>query len=319
MTAVTTRTVNRPTSIAAVDAAGDGPLPPAVPPLESVVTGNPEAADHPDTSQPGRAAARRAKLDSVCALATDLALAAAEEVGREMVGPPAGVSADGERLVTHRFAALQPGYLGWYWTVTVARAPRSKHVTVSEVALLPGSEALLAPEWVPWSERLRPGDLGVGDLLPTAPDDDRLVPGFVLSDDPAVAEVETEIGFGRPRVMSRLGREETADRWYTGRSGPENDLAKAAPARCVSCGFYLQLAGSLGGLFGACGNLFAPDDGRVVSADHGCGAHSEALVEPVPPVPPAPMALDDDLEVIRTSHSPGSVEDSADAEPLGHG
>ena len=44
--------------------------------------------------------------------------------------------------------------------------------------LLPGADALLAPEWVPWSERLRPGDLGVGDLLPTAPDDDRLVPGL---------------------------------------------------------------------------------------------------------------------------------------------
>nr|WP_211247237.1 DUF3027 domain-containing protein [Cryptosporangium arvum] len=248
-----------------------------------------------------------------------MALDAAREVGHEMVGEPVGVSADGERLVTHRFAALQPGYSGWYWTVTLARAPRSKHVTISEVALLPGSDALLAPEWVPWSERLRPGDLGVGDLLPTAPDDDRLVPGYVLSDDPELMEVEYEIGFGRPRVMGRLGREETAERWHTSRSGPESDIAKAAPARCGTCGFYLQLAGSLGAVFGACGNLFAPDDGRVVSADHGCGAHSEALVEPAPPVPPAPMALDDDLEVIRTVHTPGSVEDSADAEPLGHG
>jgi hypothetical protein len=259
------------------------------------------------------------KLDSACALAIELAREAALEVGGEMVGEPIGVGADGERLVTHRFAALQPGYQGWYWSVTVARAPRSKHVTVSEVALLPGSDALLAPEWVPWSERLRPGDLGVGDLLPTAPDDDRLVPGYVLSDDPAVAEVETEIGFGRPRVMSRLGREETADRWYGSHSGPESDLAKAAPAHCGTCGFYLHLAGSLGAMFGACGNLFAPDDGRIVSADHGCGAHSEALVEPAPPVPPAPMALDDDLEVIRTTHTPGSVEDTTEAEPLGHG
>ena len=313
MSNVTTRTVNRP-------AQADGPLPAAVPPLESVVTGNPEAIDDP---RAGRAAARRsprpAKLDAVCAQATDLALAAAREVGHEMVGEPVGVTADGERLVTHRFAALQPGYSGWYWSVTLARAPRAKNVTVNEVALLPGSDALLAPEWVPWSERLRPGDLGVGDLLPTAPDDDRLVPGYVLSDDPELLEVEYEIGFGRPRVLGRLGREETADRWYTSRSGPESDIAKAAPARCGTCGFYLQLAGSLGSLFGACGNLFAPDDGKVVSADHGCGAHSEALVEPAPPVPPAPMALDDDIEVIRTAHTLGSVEDSTDAEPLGHG
>jgi hypothetical protein len=29
-------------------------------------------------------------------------------------------------------------------------------------------------------ERIQPGDLGVGDVVPTAPDDERLVPGFAL-------------------------------------------------------------------------------------------------------------------------------------------
>ena len=53
----------------------------------------------------------------------------------------------------------------------------------------------------------------------------------------------------------------------------------AAPANCTSCGFFVPLSGSLGRVFGACGNAFAPDDGRVVSADHGCGAHSEAMAE----------------------------------------
>jgi hypothetical protein len=46
----------------------------------------------------------------------------------------------------------------------------------------------------------------------------------------------------------------------------------------VSCGFFVPLSGSLGRVFGACGNAYAPDDGRVVSADHGCGAHSEAVL-----------------------------------------
>lgn len=318
MNDVTTRTVNRP---AVSNSAGDGPLPAAVPPMESVVTGNPEATEVP---RPGKAAARRAprpaKLDAVCAQATDVALEAAREVGGEMVGAPVDLTADGERLVTHRFAALQPGYSGWYWTVTVARAPRSKHVTISEVALLPGSDALLAPEWVPWSERLRPGDLGVGDLLPTAPDDDRLVPGYVLSDDPELVEVDYEIGFGRPRVMSRLGRDETADRWYTSRSGPESDLAKAAPARCGTCGFYLQLAGSLGSIFGACGNLFAPDDGRIVSADHGCGAHSEALLGSAEqPVDELPTVYDDgEVESVAVSRGHGSVESGEPEEDYGH-
>jgi hypothetical protein len=261
------------------------------------------------------------RTDAVCLGAVELARAAAQEVGGEYVGDPIGARAEGDRVVTHLFAATQPGYLGWHWSVTVARAPRTKHVTVSEIALLPGEGAVLAPEWLPWSDRLRPGDLGVGDLLPTAPDDDRLVPGYVLADDEQVAEVNLELGLGRLRVMSRLGREEVGERWYEGDSGPSAPLAKSAPAPCGTCGFYLPLAGSLGAVFGACGNLFAPDDGRVVSADHGCGAHSEALVEPVPTAIPVQVMLDDgEMELISTAeHEPGSVEDTAEAEPFGHG
>jgi len=263
-----------------------------------------------------------ARIDAVCAAAVELARAAAQEVGGEHVGEHLGVRAEGDRLVTHLFAANQPGYRGWQWSVTVARAPRTKHVTVSEVALLPGTEAVLAPEWVPWSERLRPGDLGVGDLLPTAPDDDRLAPGYLLSDDEAVIEVDLDLGVGRVRVMSRLGREEVAERWYSSDAGPSAPLAKAAPGTCGTCGFYLPLAGSMRGLFGACGNIFAPDDGRVVSADHGCGAHSEALVEAVPAVAMSAVAFDDEaeLEVVSTvEHEPGSVEDTTEPEPFGHG
>ena len=118
-----------------------------------------------------------ARPDATCAAAVDLAAAAAREVAGDSVGPHLGAQADGDRVVTHLFASDQPGYTGWQWAVTVARASRSRHVTVDEVVLLPGEDALLPPEWVPWSERLRPGDLGVGDLLPTPSDDDRLVPG----------------------------------------------------------------------------------------------------------------------------------------------
>lgn len=261
------------------------------------------------------------RIDAQCAAAAELAHVAALEVGREFVGDHLGARAEGERVVTHLFAATQPGYRGWHWSVTVARAPRSKLVTVSEIALLPGDGAVLAPEWVPWSERLRPGDLGVGDLLATAPDDDRLAPSYVLSDDEEIPEVSLELGFGRIRVLSRLGRDEVAERWYTGDSGPEAPLAKAAPAPCGTCGFYLPLAGSLGGAFGGCGNLFAPDDGRIVSADHGCGAHSEALVEAMPTSIASHVMLDDgEMEMTVTAeHEPGSVSDTADSEPFGHG
>jgi hypothetical protein len=238
-----------------------------------------------------------AKLDQTCAAAVTEARGAVLD---EHVGAHLGATAEGERVVTHSFECTLPGYRGWRWAVTVARAPRSKHVTICETVLLPGEVALLAPSWVPWHERLQPGDLGVGDLLPTRADDERLAPGYVLSDDPAVEEVSWELGLGRSRVMSREGRAEAAQRWYDGDHGPEAPISVGAPtnARCGLCAFYLPLAGSLRQVFGACGNLFAPDDGRVVSADHGCGAHSEVLIEVVVQVEELPTIYDDaDLEI----------------------
>ena len=108
--------------------------------------------------------------------------------GAAEVGGHLGVQAEGERIVTHLFDCADPAYAGWRWAVTVARAPRSKVVTVDETVLLPGPDALLAPDWVPWQDRLRPGDLGVGDLLPAPPDDERLVPLVVLEGDDAVID-----------------------------------------------------------------------------------------------------------------------------------
>lgn len=81
------------------------------------------------------------------------------------------------------------------------------------------------------------------------------------------------------RVLSAIGRDEAAFRWYTSEHGPQSPLASAAPGPCLSCGFYVHLAGPLGRVFGVCANEYAPDDGRVVSLDHGCGAHSEGPVQ----------------------------------------
>jgi Protein of unknown function (DUF3027) len=222
----------------------------------------------------------RKEPDQACAEAADLARAAAEDVaGAASVGRHAGVFAEGERIVTHLFECLDLAYTGWQWAVTVARAPRSKVVTVDETVLLPGPGALLAPAWVPWHDRLRPGDLGVGDLMPAAPDDERLVPRVIVEGEDAVADWYDDAALrpGRSRMLSAAGREAAAARWYDSDHGPRSPLAHAAPAHCVSCGFYVPLDGELGQLFGACANEYAPDDGRVVSADHGCGAHSEAV------------------------------------------
>ena len=189
--------------------------------------------------------------------------------------------------------------------MTVARAPRQKTVTVDEIVLLPGDDAILAPEWVPWKERIRPGDLSPGDLLPTEEDDPRLVPSLTGVDDEvdpeALKEVSDELGLGRVRVLSVEGREDAAERWYDGSHGPDATIAQSAPAPCSSCGFLVKMSGPLGRVFGVCANAYANDDGRVVSYDHGCGAHSEVqLSKRNLPAPLPEPALDtlrwEDLE-----------------------
>jgi hypothetical protein len=252
------------------------------------------------------AATKTPKLDAVGAEAVDAARAALlADVPAEDVGDHLGQQADGAKVVTHFFACLRAGYRGWRWSVTVARAPRQRSVTVDEIVLLPGDDAVLAPEWVPWRERIRPGDLGPGDLLPTEEDDPRLVPAYTAGDEvvdqDSVMEVGDELGLGRVRVLSREGRELAAQRWYDGSHGPDAALAKSAPAPCATCGFLVRLAGPLSQLFGVCANAYANDDGRVVSFDHGCGAHSEAQLHrrhlPQPLPEPALDTLTwDDLE-----------------------
>lgn len=221
-----------------------------------------------------------------------------EDVGADVVGDHLAVVMEGERLATHTFACLNPAYVGWQWAVTVARAPRAKNVTVSEIVLLPGPEALVAPEWVPWSERIRPGDLSPGDVLPTEADDARLVPGYTAADDleslasqAPLSPGQWEIGLGRPRVLSLIGRDDAADRWSEGEFGPNASMAKQASLECSTCGFMLPMDGPMGQLFAVCANEMSPADGRVVTLTYGCGAHSEVLIVP----PPGPGVLVGDL------------------------
>lgn len=200
-----------------------------------------------------------------------------------------------DAAVTHVFGADVPGYRGWRWEVTLASAGEGFPVTVSEVLLRPGPDALVAQEWVPWERRVRPGDLGIGDIFPTDADDARLVPGYLYSDDPAVEEVTREVGLGRARVLSRIGRLDAAARWRSGEFGPRADMARSVRDTCGTCGFYQPVAGSLSGAFGVCCNEIAPADGRVVSIDYGCGAHSEIQVDQGASIPVAELVYDDSL------------------------
>ncbi|MGB7980492.1 MAG: DUF3027 domain-containing protein [Candidatus Nanopelagicales bacterium] len=230
---------------------------------------------------------RAPALDAACRDAVELARTAVLEiVPEDHVGAHLSVIAEDDRVVTHRFSCLDPGYRGWVWAVTVARASRAKTVTVAEIAMLPGPGALVAPPWLPWSERLEPGDLGVGDVLPTEADDPRLAPGWSGLDDLAAASDEPglrpngwEIGIGRRRVLSPEGRDDAATRWISGDTGPQAAMARSAPGTCSTCGFLMPIGGPTGSAFGVCANGMSPADGRVVALTYGCGAHSEATPE----------------------------------------
>lgn len=238
-------------------------------------------------------------------LARAMAREEAEDRGYDpdqTVGGHVTAQSEDDAAVTHVFDAEVPGYRGWRWEVTVAWAGTGFPVTVSEVLLRPGPGALVAKEWVPWERRVQPGDLGVGDIFPTPSDDDRLVPGYVGSDDPAVEETAMDTGLGRVRVLSRIGRLQTAERWRDGEFGPRSDMARSAPEACGTCGFYQPMAGSLSAAFGVCCNEFAPADGRVVNVQYGCGAHSEIEVEASASVPVADLVYDDSqLDVVANA------------------
>lgn len=231
---------------------------------------------------PSAAPATPEPIDQTLATAVDLAREALlEDVPAAQVGEHLGAAEEpsGDGLaVTHRFAASLPGYVGWYWAVSIARVP-GEDPTVNEVVLLPGDGSIKVSKWVPWAQRLRPGDLHPGDVVPSDREDDRLAPGYTLSDDQQVEAVAWELGLGRERVLSREGRLDAAARWRNGTHSGHTAMARHAPASCGTCGFYLPLAGSMQGMFGACANEISPADGQVVTADFGCGAHSDATAK----------------------------------------
>lgn len=226
------------------------------------------------------------KPDSVCLAAVDVAREAAvvEAGSADHVGEPVGALAEGERLLTHLFECLVPGYRGWRWAVTLTRPPRARTPTVNDVVLVAGEGALVPPAWVPWSDRVEASDLAPGMILPTDADDPRLIPGYESVkeastglDEPkeAIADLVADLLLTRARVLSVAGQDEAATRWQTSEAGPTAPIAVAAPKPCRTCGFLVPLTGPLGTSFGVCANAFAPDDGRVVALGHGCGAHSE--------------------------------------------
>ena len=199
----------------------------------------------------------------------------------ELVGADVSVEIDDDgRVETYLFEAHLAGYKGWRWCVTFAKVDKKSEPTICDVVVLPGPDALLAPEWVAYRDRIQPGDVGIGDIVPSSLDDTRLVPSVhsLIADEDLDAMQVFDLGLGRARVMSIEGRDQASKRWYESDRGPQSPIAQAAPKPCSSCAFFVPISGSLRASFGVCANAISPEDARVVSVDHGCGAHSEATL-----------------------------------------
>jgi hypothetical protein len=97
-----------------------------------------------------------------------------EETPPATVGEFVGETDEGDHVVSYRFATTLSGYPGWNWAVAVAHLP-GEEPTIVESELLPAEGALLAPDWVPWSERMddyRAAQLALGEAAAESDDDD---------------------------------------------------------------------------------------------------------------------------------------------------
>ena len=226
------------------------------------------------------------QLADATALAKEAAIAVADFT--DQVGEAISFQMIAEFVGSHHFNCNMRGYQGWFWDVTVVRVDGSDQVTVSEVELMPGSSALLAPNWIPWADRLQPGDVSREDVLPFDANDVRLAEGIQLEKEQLkreaagllgeggteLVEVASELLLTRERVPSLQGMQQAAERWLEKFDVDAFGSAKGKED-CTSCGFVIPLQGQLGQLFGVCMNEWSADDGRVVPLNHSCGSHSQ--------------------------------------------
>lgn len=134
-----------------------------------------DAADAADAAAEAAPETTPPPADEVLLASVDVARRALlEATAPETVGSVIGHVVEDEHVLSLLFASDLAGYPGWRWSVTIARVEGAEP-TVLETELMPGEQALLAPEWVPWSERLaeyRAAQQAAAELAAAAADDD---------------------------------------------------------------------------------------------------------------------------------------------------
>ncbi|MEN9954994.1 MAG: hypothetical protein RLZZ41_658 [Actinomycetota bacterium] len=109
------------------------------------------------------------------------------------VGKFLGITSEDRETTSYRFQSNLTGYVGWEWNVIVFQGKKSDPATVSEVLLLPGKEAIVAPSWVPWSERRAEIEKNKAEEL--------ALTDLEVTED---AETDTEDAGKRPPIRKRL-------------------------------------------------------------------------------------------------------------------
>jgi hypothetical protein len=122
--------------------------------------------------------------------------AAKESAPVSGVGKFLGVVKEESNVVSYRFEAKVKGYEGWEWNVVVFEGRKPSPATVSEVVMLPGKNSIVAPPWLPWSERKAELDKSL--------EEDSAVPDLVVAEE---AEGDSEdAGQSPPRRKGLLKR-----------------------------------------------------------------------------------------------------------------
>lgn len=155
--------------------------------------GAPKPASRPRAGVP---VWRTGKPDAVLAAATDFARTAVEGIApAAQIGRHLGAKTEGDRVVTHLFESLLAGYQGWQWYAVLTRNSRSKVITVNELGLLPSEDSILAPEWVPWAERVRPEDAQDDETADAETADAGAADGIAVdaADDAAADDTATDL------------------------------------------------------------------------------------------------------------------------------
>lgn len=147
--------------------------------------------------------------------------AAVEAAPRNGVGSIVDTIDEGDGVTTFLFEAKLKGYVGWRWSITVFEQADSAVATVSEVLLMPGPDSLVAPDWVPWSERLADykalqaeleaqAALDAAEAEDADDDDDEDDDDLDESEEAVLEEVDSEEAEGSADEISQVD-EETAE------------------------------------------------------------------------------------------------------------